>query len=292
MENAENKFEIEKLRNVIVEYKIPMSFDLQNCIKEGDEGKPFLVVIDNIPARISIERIYEFRYKNEGFHVAPFSKIEEDRGGMLSHSKVQIWFDSQTFDSGKIDKDVIRIIPDQFIDLSIGYINEFIKKYKNITNEYWLRPIIKKDIFNVQYVLIDTNDNKEIVSILISSHHIVQFNGGEEFKLDEEIEDYFRGCLQSKSYNFQKELRLNMLDNFNLGYYNVALLQSVTIFENFIYSNLKTKLSKKKLNKIKKKEDCGCMVGISEVCQRGLKEYFDVDFGNTEEFENLKNNAL
>ena len=74
---------------------------------------------------------------------------------MLSHSKVQIWFDSQTFDSGKIDKDVIRIIPDQFIDLSIGYINEFIKKYKNITNEYWLRPIIKKDIFNVQYVLVE-----------------------------------------------------------------------------------------------------------------------------------------
>ena len=34
------------------------------------------------------------------------------------------------------------------------------------------------------------------------------------------------------------------------------------------------------------------MVGISEVCQRGLKEYFDVDFGNTEEFENLKNDAL
>lgn len=156
MENAENKFEIEKLRIVIVEYKIPMSFDLQNCIKEGDEGKPFLVVIDNIPARISIERIYEFRYKNESFHVAPFSKMEEDRGGMLSHSKVQIWFDSQTFDSGKIDKNVIRIIPDQFIDLSIGYINEFIKKYKNITNEYWLRPIIKKDIFNVQYVLVDT----------------------------------------------------------------------------------------------------------------------------------------
>jgi len=122
MENAENKFEIEKLRNVIVEYKIPKSFDLQNCIKEGDEGKPFLVVIDNIPARISIERIYEFRYKNEGFHVPPFSKMEEDRGGMLSHSKVQIWFDSQTFDSGKIDKDVIRIIEIVLMSLIFNFI--------------------------------------------------------------------------------------------------------------------------------------------------------------------------
>ena len=242
MENAENKFEIDKLRNVIVEYKIPMAFDLQNCIKEGDEGKPFLVVIDNIPAKISIERIYELRYKNEGFQVAAFSKMEEDRGGMLSHSKVQIWFDSQTFDSGKIDKDVIQIIPDQFIDLSIEYINKFIKIYKNITNEYWLRPIIKKDIFNIQYVLVDTNASKGIVSILIPSHHTVQFNGGEEFKLDKEMEDYYRDCLQSNSYSFQKELQLNMEDNFNLGYYNVALLQSVTFFENFIYSSLKIKL--------------------------------------------------
>jgi len=292
MEKAEKKFEIEKLRNVIVEYKIPMAFDLQNCIKEGDEGKPFLVVIDNIPAQIHIERIYEFRYKSESFHVAPFSKIEEDRGGMLSHSKVQIWFDSQIFDSGKIDIDAIRIIPDQFIDISIGYINKFINIYKNITTEYWLRPIIKKDIFNVQYVLVDSNDNMEIVSILIPKHHTVQFNGGEEFKLDKKKEDYFRDCLQSKSYNFRQELILNMLDNFNLGYYNVALLQSVTIFENFMYSNLKIKLSKTKLDKIKKKEDCGCMVGISEVCQTGLKEHFEVDFGNTEEFEKLKNDAL
>jgi hypothetical protein len=292
MEKAENKFEIEKLRNVIVGYKIPMAFDLQNCIKEGDEGKPFLVVVDNIPARISIERIYEFRYKNEGFQVAPFSKIEEDRGGMLSHSKVQIWFDSQTFNSDRIDKDIIEIIPDQFINLSIEYINKFIKTYKNIANEYWLRPIIKKDIFNIQYVLIDTNNNKGIVSILIPHHHTVQFNGGKEFKLNEEIEECFRASLQSNFYNFRQELILNMSENFSLGYYNVALLQSVTIFENFIYSNLKTKLSNTKLDKIKKKEDCGCMVGISEVCQRGLTEYFDVDFGSTEEFENLKDNAL
>jgi len=292
MEKAENKFKIEKLRNVIVEYKIPMAFDLQNCIKEGDEGKPFLVVVDNIPARISIERIYKFRYKNESFQVAPFSKIEEDRGSMLSHSKVQIWFDSQTFNSDRIDKAIIEIIPDQFINLSIEYINKFIKTYKNITNEYWLRPIIEKDIFNIQYVLIDANNNKEIVSIPIPRHHTVQFNGGKEFKLDEEIEEYFRASLKSNFYNFRQELILNMSDNFSLGYYNVALLQSVTIFENFIYSNLKTKLSNTKLDKIKKKEDCGCMVGISEVCQRGLKEYFDVDFGSTEEFENLKDGAL
>jgi len=108
------------------------------------------------------------------------------------------------------------------------------------------------------------------------------------------MEDNFRSCLQSKYYDLQKELELNIRDNFNLGYYNIALLQSVTSFEYFINSNLKTKLrlSNTKLNQIKKKEDCGCMVGISEICQRGLKKHFDVDFGNTEEFENLKNDAL
>jgi uncharacterized protein YegP (UPF0339 family) len=34
------------------------------------------------------------------------------------------------------------------------------------------------------------------------------------------------------------------------------------------------------------------MVSISEVCERGVLAYFDVDFGSTDEFKALKNNAL
>ena len=149
-----SKFNINKLGSIILQFKIPMAFDLLDCMKEEDEGEPFIVVINNIPAKIHIERIYEFRYRDEGFQVAPFSKITENRGGILSHSKVQVWFDRQTFDSGNYDKETFRIMPDQFLDLSIEYLNKFIKIYKNITNEYWLRPIMKEDVFNFNSILV------------------------------------------------------------------------------------------------------------------------------------------
>ena len=285
-------FNIDKLRNVILQFKIPMAFDVLNCMKPGDNGKPFLVAIDGIPTKINIERIYEYRYRDEGFQLAPFSKIEEDRGGMLSHSNIQVWFDSQTFDSGKIDKSVIRILPEQFMDLSIKYLNKFIKTYKLVTSEYWLRPLVWRDIFSVHYVLVDTDGNKEFVEEMITAPHQVQFNGGKEFQLPEETEVFLRNMLLVDNYDFGKEFLLNLSDNLSLDYYNISLVQAVTFFEYFVYSSLKQKLSKKKLDKIKRKEGCGCMVGISEVCERGIQEYFNVDFGGTDEFEALKNNAL
>ncbi len=285
-------FNIDKLRNVILQFKIPMAFDVLNCMKPGDKGNPFLVAIDDIPAKIHIDRIYEYRYRDEGFQLAPFSKTEEDRGGMLSHSNVQIWFDPQTFDSCKIDKGAIRLLPDQFIELSILYLNKFIKSYKLVTNEYWLRPLIRRDIFNVHYILVDTDGNKEFIEEMISGPHMVKFNGGKEFQLPAESEDLLRKILMSYGYDFGKEFLLNLTDNLSLGYYNIALVQAVTFFEYFVYSSLKQTLSKTKLNKIKKKERCGCLVGISEVCERGILTYFGVDFGSTEEFKALKKNAL
>jgi hypothetical protein len=119
----------------------------------------------------------------------------------------------------------------------------------------------------------------------------VEFNGGKEFVLPNQDEDLLRNILVSDVYDFGKEFLLNLNDNLSLGYYNITLIQAVTWFEYFVYSHLKQRLSKTKLDKLKKK-DCGCMVGISEVCERGFLEYFDVDFGNTDEFRCLKENAL
>ncbi len=285
-------FNIDKLRNVILQFKIPMAFDVLNCMKPGDNGKPFLVTINGIPAKINIERIYQYRYRDEAFQLAPFSKMREDRGGMLSHSNVQVWFDSQTFNSGKIDKSVLRVLPEQFIDLSIDYLNKFIRLYKLVTNEYWLRPLIRRDIFAILYILVDTDGNQEFMHEMITAPNQVEFNGGKEFQLPDKDENLLRNILVSDIYNFDKEFLLNLSDNLSLGYYNITLIQAVTFFEYFIYSSLKQKLSRKKLDKIKRKEGCGCLVGISEVCERGILKYFGVDFGRTDEFKDLQNKAL
>ncbi len=285
-------FDIDKLRNVVLQFNIPMAFDLLNCLNPTDKGKPFLLAINGIPAKIHLQRVYEYRYRDEGIQFAPFSKIEEDRGGMLSYSNVQIWFDSHTFDSDRIDKSVIRLLPEQFIDLSIGYLNRFIKSYRLVTNEYWLRPLSQTDILNIHYILIDTESNQERIEKMIQGPHPVTFSGGREFQLPDESEELLRSILMSEMYDFGKEFLLNLTDNLTLGYYNIALVQAVTFFEYFVHSSLKQTLSKTKLNEINRKEGCGCLVGISEICERGILTYFGVDFGGTEEFKALRDNAL
>ena len=283
-------FSIDKLRNVILQFKIPMAFDVLNCMKSTDIGKPYIVTMNNIPAKIHFERIYGYRYTDEGFAIAPFSRMQEDRGGMLSYSNVQVWFDSQTFNSGSIDKSLIRLLPEQFIELSIAYVNKFIKIYKLLTGSFWLRPIIRTDVLSFHCVLVDTNGNQERIDQLIS--HLVEFNGGDEFRLPDDIEPLFRNALVSDDYDFGGEFLLTLSDNRSLGYYKIALVQAVTFFEYFVYSSLSSALSKNKLDKIKKKEGCGCMVGISEVCERGIQEHFGVEFGDTAEFKSLRDNAL
>jgi hypothetical protein len=218
--------------------------------------------------------------------------MSEDRGGMLSHSRVQVWFDSQTFESGRIDKSLLRILPEQFIDLSISYLNKFIRTYKFVTNEYWLRPLIRRDIFSIQYILVDTEGNQESIYEMITAPNVVQFNGGKEFQLPDNDEKFLRTALVADFYDFGKEFLLNLTDNMTLGYYNIALVQAATFFEYFVYSGLRQKLSNTQLDKIRHKKECGCWVGISEVCEKGILEHFRVDFGTTDEFKALQTNAL
>ncbi len=127
---------------------------------------------------------------------------------------------------------------------------------------------------------------------MIPEHHEIKYNGGQDFKLEEDQDQKLRGLLETESYNVRIDIHFQMYDNFHLGHYNIALLQSVTLFENFIYTNLKHTLSKTKLEKIKKREKCGCLVGISEICTRGINEYYNFDFGSTTEWDNLKINTL
>ena len=281
-----SKFQLEKLRNVIVQYKLPVAFDILDSIENQNNGEPYLIQIDDIPALIKTKRIYDFRWK-EDFQLAEYSKMEEDRSGILSYSVIQIWFDEQMINSGKIDKDKIRLFTEQFVGLSIEYLNKFINIYRGVTNQFWIRNVVRKDIMNYQYYLLDSDDNTESIFQLATKDGIY-FNGGKEFQIEEEKDQRLRHYLLEHHYSFKDDMVAFMLDNFHLGRYNLALIQGATLFENFIYSELKKHLSNTKLDKIKKKEDCGCLVGISEICKRGIKEYFDFDFGNTQEWKDIQ----
>ena len=127
-----NKFNIDKLQNVVLQMKLPISFDLLDSFSEEDDGKPYIVVINNIPVKIHFKRIYDFRYNKDDiaksyFDNSQFYKMEEDRNAFLSYTEIQIWFDSKMIDSDRIDKEAIGILPNQFLEISLEYINKFIK---------------------------------------------------------------------------------------------------------------------------------------------------------------------
>lgn len=286
-----SKFNKKNLTSIIIQLNIPFGIDVLNSIKEGDIGEPYMVVIDKIPALLKFERIYDFRYKNDGIDIAPFSKIDEDRSGILSYMKIQIHFDNQIFKKN-IDKDKIILYSEVFFDISIEYINKFLKLYKHNSDQFWIRNVNKKDIFNYTYHLVDSDKNSITSTSSIPQGNPVKFNGGKEFKLEKSSDKIFRKLLKTNYNDLRNELIYDMQDSFSSGKYNIALLQSVMRFENFVYSNLKSnKISNTKIDKLKKKE-CGCIIGISEICKRGFKEIFEIDFGNTKEFENLKKYAL
>ena len=64
------------------------------------------------------------------------------------------------------------------------------------------------------------------------------------------------------------------------------------MFENFIYKSLDGKLTKTKLDKIKRKNGCNCLVGVYQVCKVGLKSEFNSDFAESEEFISFHKKVL
>ena len=282
---------IEGIQNIVLQFRIPFSFDVLNSFLKDDVGKPYFVIIDKIPVQLHFQRIYEFKYKSEGFDISAYTKMKEDRHGILSHSNVQIWFDRQTSLVNEINKFCPQFYPEQFLDIGLKYLNKFIKSYKAVTEEYWLRPLINSDIFNLRLFLVYVDGKQGQVEKPIRNEMIC--SGGEEFKLPDESEKRLRDVLLADydELALASEFYLNFVDNINLENYNIAILQAITLFEYFVYTSLKQKLSKRKLDKIKKKS-CGCMAGISEVCENGIKTYFNNDFGSTLLYKDLKENAL
>jgi len=281
-----NKFDENKISNVVLQFKIPIAFDVLNSFKEEDNGKPYEIQIDGISARLHFSRIYDFKWKEE-YNLTPYSKIEEDRSALLSYSQIQVWFDNKMIESGKIKSKFISVSSDEFIEQSLIYLNKFISIYRRITDQFWIRNIVRKDIFSYSYVLIDENGEQQSMFSPISGGP-VKFNGGKEFNLNKHDDKSLRNYLKQDYYGFKNDMIMLMEDNFSLGRHNLALLQGATLFEYFIYSELKQVLSKTKLDKIKRKVDCRCLVGISEICSRGFKEHFDFDFGATNEWKEIQ----
>ncbi|MBS4069195.1 MAG: hypothetical protein WC279_04915 [Sulfurimonas sp.] len=279
-----------KLQNIILEYTLPFALDLQDCIDLEDAGKAFIIVLDGIPSQLRVKRKYNEDASGNGVKLAPFSKIENDRYGFLSKTDIQIWFDKQTFDNVGIDRQVMQIQHEYFFQLSIKYLNKFLMNYRSITREYWIRPIKNNDIISYRCTLFDTDKQQETSYKLLNT--TVYFNGGEEITISEDKEQQLRNLLLSHHNNLADDLLLNALDNLDIGNFNNTIIQCSILFENFIYKSLDGKLTKTKLDKIKRKNGCNCLVGVYQVCKVGLKSEFNSDFAESEEFISFHKKVL
>lgn len=283
-----SKFNEEKVKAVVTQMELPISFDVANTLGPEGTNRPYVVVHDGLSCLIHFKRIYETRFHSSiGRIEGTTVKTDQDRLGNYSYSIIQFCFYRDVIDSKRISKELL--IPVQFKTLSLDCLNTFIHHYKIATGDFWLRPIIEKDVFNFNYIAYDEDDNECQVRGFAGG--VLQFNGGKEFKLEDKQEIELRERLLSDKYDFRSELYYQMIDNYELGNSNNALIQSVTLFENFVYSNIAEQLSRTKMNKFKKKE-CGCLVGISEMCTRGFLELFGFDFESTPEWQNFRDKCL
>jgi len=286
-----NEFNPKKIRNILIQFRIPFSVDTLDSI-DSNEGSPYEVFIDDIPAQLRFRRIYEFKYKSAGADMSPFSKVDQDRNGILSHSEIQIIWDKRVLNKVSIPLNDLWMSSEHFVDLGIEYVNKFLNSYRDISEQFWIKKIVKRNIFNYTYRLFDEDKITNGSQTLIPQHNPVQFNGGKNFNLEEKQDETLRKMLQTNYFSFRNELISDANENYSLGNYNISLLQSVIRFENFVYSQLKNKgFSTSKLNKYKKKE-CDCLIGISEICKNLFQKEFNIDFGSTREFKNLQNFAL
>jgi hypothetical protein len=279
-------FDKNKLNNICIQFRIPFPIDVLNSLKVEDAGTPYIVIIDNVPCEIKFERIYDFKYKAEGTDIL-FSKMDEDRSGILSHMIVQIIFDTRIIDKVNIDKETIIVQGHIFLNESVIYLNKFIQAYKHVSEQFWIRQIVKQEILIYHYILRDSEGNHAWSEVLFPQPGPLQCSNDGGFELGKKKDDILRRNIQANFFNFRNELAFNAKDNLSLGNHNVALLYSVIKFENFVYANLKNQgVSNTKIDKFKKK-DCGCLDGINEVCRKGIKEWFKVDFEETDEYKNL-----
>ncbi|MGB0413351.1 MAG: hypothetical protein ACPGJU_02800 [Coraliomargarita sp.] len=285
---------IENLSCIVLEFFLPHRFRLKDSIGDNCPGKPYDTAIGGIPARVAIETITDYRYQKAGglqFGIKPAGV--EDRHGTFAFSKVHVWFDDQTFNRKLVDKDFL-LNPDNLdilIPLCVDYLNKFITEYRHTSRDHWVRQITRREIFSYRAFLLSKEGETEWMASTNEPDEPIQERETSP-KITDDEDQKLRNAIQCEDPFFRSELFLDALEYYRTGKHNMAIILSVTRFENFIYSELKQALSNRKLDKIKKKQECGCMAGIHEVCTRGFKEIFDFDFEAASEWKALQQNAL
>lgn len=139
-----NKF---SFKNVIVQFDLPFVLRVVDSISgenipEGYED--YITVINNLPVMLRFEK----QVREHGSVAVAL----EDKHGLLSYSKTQVWFDKTYFRALGLTNEWESKTYD-FIDLSITHVNHFLSLYRVAMNAYWIRPISKDEIMSFSFFI-------------------------------------------------------------------------------------------------------------------------------------------
>jgi hypothetical protein len=120
----------------------------------------------------------------------------------------------------------------------------------------------------------------------------VHFSGGEGHFISTEKDNLLREKIYEDKPDYVSQLVLSAKDFHNRKQYSLAIIQCSIAFEYFVCNAISPLTSRNKIKKQTKKPDCGCHVGISQLCETGLKELFGIDFGQSEIYQSLSRDVL
>ena len=176
------------------------------------------------------------------------------------------------------------------LDLALHFFTRFTRSYAEVTGQFWVSSPSRKEIVscNIQ-IHYFSGEVTEIKSPLIAPVH---FSGGKGHYISDIQEVDLRNKLKHTKPDQVSQLLLSAKDFHYKEQYELTIIQCSIAFEYFVYNSITPLTSKTKIKKWLKKPDCGCHVGIQQLCIKGLKELFNIDFGSRYEFLELSSKVL
>ena len=134
------------LKNVVLQFDLPFVYRVVDSIRREttpDGYQQYVFPIEGAPVML--------RFEKKVRDLGGVSVATEDHHGMLSHSRVQVWFDSQTLAPMGIT-DNYRSHAEVLILRAIAAVNRFTEAYRRIVGAFWLVRITRTDIAQVHFV--------------------------------------------------------------------------------------------------------------------------------------------
>jgi len=280
------------IHGIFINFLSFVPFDVANSHTPRGKDNAYRVYENDSAVELRFQRVYKQQPGMYPISYAPGGKLEVDRYGQLSRSNVIVCITPKILnfhgitEQEFIDGEATHIL----LELALHYFSRFIDSYMEATGQFWVSVPSKSEIVScliqIQYY---SGDAIDIKSPLIAPVH---FSGGKGHFINAEEDKVLRDKFNSGQKDQVTQLLLSAKDFEHREQFELVIIQCAIAFEYYIYNKINKLTSKTKIKKHTKNPDCGCHSGVNQLCETGLNALFNIDFGSTEQFQNLSQKVL